>query len=152
MEGRRARTKEEDDMRARKLSLAAVAASAVLSAAACGREGIAPPTAPVPPAPPAFAVTSVAANASPGVSGCHRTLFNFAGSITVNAAGEVRYRWVGSDGGMTAEESVRFDGAGTRLVATSWELSTPGTHWQALRVLSPNAVDSNRATITIACP
>ena len=139
-------------MRARKLSFAAAAAMAVLSVAACGREGAVSPTTPVPPAPPAFAVTSVAATASPSVSGCYRTLFNFAGSITANAAGEVHYRWVGSDGGMTAEQSVRFDAAGTKLVATSWELSAPGTHWQALRVLTPNAVDSNRATITIACP
>ena len=137
-------------MRARKLSFAAAAAMAILSGAACGREGGVAPTAPVPP--PAFTVTSVAATASPSVSGCYRTLFNFAGSITANAAGEVHYRWVGSDGGMTAEQSVRFEAAGTKLVATSWELSAPGTHWQALRVLTPNAVDSNRATITIACP
>jgi hypothetical protein len=135
----------------RAMKMLGVAVLGVSGLVACGRgEAPLPPTAP--PVPVAFAVTGAAATASPSVSGCHRTLFNFAGGITANAAGTVRYRWVGSDGGMTAESTVTFDGPGTKLVATSWELSAPGTHWQAVRVLSPNAMESNRATITISCP
>ncbi|HET8644958.1 MAG TPA: hypothetical protein VFO85_05690 [Vicinamibacteria bacterium] len=130
--------------------LAAVAATALT--VACG-SGPGTPT-PVPPAatPAPFTVTGLVATAAPPSAGCGGANFTFAGTIAVNGPGDVRYRWVRSDGAVAPDQVVRFDGAGSRVVTDSWRLSAPGTQWEQLVIVSPNAVESNRAAITVACP
>jgi hypothetical protein len=36
-------------------------------------------------------------------------------------------------------------------VATYWELSAEGEHWEAVQILSPNQMTSNRAVFTLKC-
>jgi hypothetical protein len=99
-----------------------------------------------------FAATGAAVAVSPSSSTtCPRT-FNFAGTITANAAGTVTYRWERSDGGIGTTHSLTFTGAGTKSVtALSWTLSAAGSRWARIHVLSPNSIYSNQATFTLSC-
>jgi hypothetical protein len=78
----------------------------------------------------------------------------FAGHITTDGPGTVRYVWVRSDGGASAENAVVFNAAGTQEVVTSWTLGERGqvaVQWQTLRVTSPNTMESTRAEFALSC-
>jgi hypothetical protein len=79
--------------------------------------------------------------------------FEFVGKITVNRPGVVKYRWIRSDGATTPVKTIRFlkRGIRTRTVTNYWQLSNPGKKWQAIRVLAPNVIQSNRAVFTLKC-
>ena len=77
--------------------------------------------------------------------------FDFVGKITVNRPGVVKYRWIRSDGAIAPVKTIRFLRRGTRTVTSYWQLSTQGKHWQAIRVLAPNKLQSNRAVFTLKC-
>ncbi|MGC9466965.1 MAG: protein kinase domain-containing protein [Anaerolineae bacterium] len=106
-----------------------------------------PPT-PVPPA----TVTEVTAHANPVTygGGCPAT-FNFTADITVEGVGTITYRWERSDGASGEEQSLDFASPGTQTVDTSWQLSSEGSHWQRVRILSPAEVVSNQATFSLDC-
>lgn len=109
--------------------------------------------APFPPTPlPPFEVTAVQASVAPSnfVGTCPKE-FNFSAQITVNGAGTVVYRWERSDNASSSEESVNFSSSGTKTVNTSWSLSSDGTYWQRLHIISPNDMTSNQATLTLDC-
>ncbi|MDW7760502.1 MAG: hypothetical protein SCM96_07680 [Acidobacteriota bacterium] len=81
--------------------------------------------------------------------------FDFTGYITVNRAGTVRYRWLRSDGARAAESKLVFLGRGTKTVATYWQLGSGAEmsrdDWQAIEILSPNSLVSDRADFTLTC-
>jgi hypothetical protein len=80
---------------------------------------------------------------------------NFVGDITSNAAAEVKYTWVSFDGVTWPEGTLHFAGPGTQKVSEHEKLGAAGqvVHgWMQLKVLSPNAVLSNRVPYTIVCP
>ncbi len=110
-------------------------------------------SAPFPPTPtPPFTVSDVQASVAPtSFTGACAKQFDFTGQITANGVGTVTYRWERSDGVNGPDETVDFDGPGTKAVNTSWSLSTSGTHWQQLHVLAPNDVTSNQASFTLNC-
>jgi len=104
--------------------------------------------------PPSFAVTSATASVDPpSFSGvCPRSkTFNFYAVITVNGPGMVTYRWEGSDGAITPNQSITFSGPGSQTVSTSWQLWTTGSYWQRVHIFSPNETISNQANFTLNC-
>lgn len=80
---------------------------------------------------------------------------SFVGDITTNGPAEVKYTWVSFDGGTWPEGTLHFTGPGTQHVSEHVQQGAPGKSihgWMQLKVLSPNAVVSNRVAYTIPCP
>jgi hypothetical protein len=77
--------------------------------------------------------------------------FEFFGNITVDKAGVVKYKWIRSDGATAPVQTIRFRGPGTKRVATYWQLSAQGQHWQAVEILEPNPMTSSKAVFTLRC-
>lgn len=96
---------------------------------------------------PAFAVTSVNLSVA-GACG------NFAitANITANAAGNVTYKWVRSDGATdtNVHDAVVFAAAGTKSVSTQWFVSAAGSHWMDIYIDEPNHQQFGRANFS--CP
>jgi hypothetical protein len=77
--------------------------------------------------------------------------FEFVGMITVNTPGVVQYKWIRSDGANAPVQRIAFRKPGTRRVTTYWQLSAEGQHWEAVQVLEPNPMTSNKAVFTLKC-
>jgi len=80
----------------------------------------------------------------------------FKGAITVNAPGVVSYVFIRSDGAIdTVTKTLKFAGAGTKSVSTTWTLggeSLPRFKgWEAVKVLSPTAIESPHADFMVSC-
>lgn len=82
----------------------------------------------------------------------------FTGYITANGPGTVKYTFVRSDGATGPVHSIDFKTAGTQPVTTDWTLGDASAlpfyeGWQAVKVLSPNEVESSRETgkFSITC-
>jgi len=82
-------------------------------------------------------------------------VLKFLGSVTVNAPGTVRYSFVRSDAAVGKVETLYFDSAGTKTVGTVWTLGGPDLTtydgWQAIRILSPNVMESDKALFAFRC-
>lgn len=83
-------------------------------------------------------------------SKCPATI-KFTGYITTNGAGAVKYAFTRSDGATSPVFTLSFKEAGTQTVSTSWTLGDAATlpsykGWQALKILSPNELESSRET------
>jgi hypothetical protein len=104
------------------------------------------------PPPPTFAVTSVAASVSPPsyTGGCPH-LFTFSALITVNGPGTVTYKWERSDGAIAPVQSLTFAAAGSQVVTETWTLGAAGSHWERVRIITPNSAVSNDAVFTLVC-
>ena len=86
-------------------------------------------------------------------SGPCPTTIEFVGTIFVSRPTRVEYRWERSDGVIGPREFVDIRSAG-KGVTTTWRVGTPRRSfngWERLRVLSPNGITSNTATIRIKC-
>lgn len=99
-----------------------------------------------------FSVTDVSVKADNvnGGAPCPVTL-NFTGSISTDSPGTVQYVFIRSDGATGPVQTLDFKAAGTQTVSTSWTLgdakSLPSYQgWQALRIISPNAIESSHDT------
>jgi len=74
----------------------------------------------------------------------------FNGHITMDGPGTVTYQIVRSDGAASSSYSITFLKAGSYPIRETWTLGDATTvptyeGWVAIRVLSPNAVESNHA-------
>ena len=75
----------------------------------------------------------------------------FRGYITANGPGAIKYTFTRSDGATGPVYIMEFKKAGTQPVMTSWTLGDPRVlpryaGWQAVKVLSPVEIESNRDT------
>ena len=77
--------------------------------------------------------------------------FEFVGKITVDKSGVVKYKWIRSDGAIAPVKTLRFRTPGTQKVTTYWQLSSPGKKWEAIQILAPNKMTSNKAVFTLRC-
>jgi hypothetical protein len=103
------------------------------------------------PIPDVFQVTEVAVSAEPATySGSCPKVVKFEGSIRVNGAGHVEYRWE-SESGTGALMSHDFAQAGVKYVEMTQTLSSSKSGWIRLRILSPNSVVSDKAHFSIIC-
>ena len=78
--------------------------------------------------------------------------FIFKGRIRSTRAGRVQYRFIRSDGAVAPVQTLNFYTPGVKRVSTSWTLS-PRTYtgWQAIQVIYPNRIVSNRAVFKLNC-
>lgn len=99
-----------------------------------------------------FRVTDVSLKAdNPNGGGRCPVTLNFTGSISTDSPGTVQYTFIRSDGATGPVQTLDFKAAGTQTVSTSWTLgdakSLPSYQgWQALRIISPNAMESSQET------
>lgn len=65
----------------------------------------------------------------------------------------VRYAWTRSDDSVGRQETVDFPGSGPqeRVVSDYWAQGQAGSGWQAMQLITPVAVSSNRAAFTLEC-
>ncbi len=99
-----------------------------------------------------FRVTNVIAGVdTSSQSGTCPRRFTFTGTITVSEAGTVTYKWERSDGSATPTETMTFAGASSQTAVNAWDVSTSGSSWQRLRILTPNETYSAQANITVSC-
>ncbi|MEW6130188.1 MAG: CARDB domain-containing protein [Acidobacteriota bacterium] len=108
------------------------------------------------PAAQAFEVTAVTLASSPTrYEGPCPGVIKFSGSITVNGRGTVKYTFARSDGATGPVFTLNFDRAGTKPVETTWTLGGAAlptfTGWEAIRILSPKPMMSNKAGFTLTC-
>ena len=66
----------------------------------------------------------------------------FHGYIKTDGEGAVKYVFVRSDGATSAAREIYFDKAGTKEIETSWTLGANYEGYQAIKVLSPNEIES----------
>jgi hypothetical protein len=121
-----------------KFALATLCLTAALTLSAAGQD---------------FRVTGVTLTADPRATAapCPVTL-NFSGTITANGAGVVKYTFVRNDGATTPVSTLEFDAAGTKPLGTTWTLDLPAYEgWQAVKILSPNEMFSEKATFKLEC-
>jgi hypothetical protein len=123
----------------RRSTLAAAAAAAAFAALAAG--------------PSSAAVISADAKVAPAThTGACPFTFNFTGTIVVNGPEIVKYRWIRSDGATAPVQTLTFRARGAQVVTDTWTLSPPHYEgWEAVRILSPNALTSNKAAFKLEC-
>ena len=121
-----------------KFALATLCLTAALTLSAAGQD---------------FRVTGVTLTVDPRpeAAPCPVTL-NFSGTITANGAGVVKYTFMRNDGATAPVYTMEFDAAGTKPLGTTWTLDLPAYEgWQAVKILSPNEMFSEKAPFRLAC-
>ena len=104
-----------------------------------------------------FRVEGAGLEASPSsYAGPCPGLITFRGKIQASGAGRVKYTYTYSDGGSGPEGFVDFEGPGVKNVETTWRLGDAATlphfeGWAVLKVISPNAYESNKAGFVLDC-
>ena len=82
-------------------------------------------------------------------------LIKLVGKIQASARGRVKYTYFYSDGATGPEGFVDFEGPGVKHLETTWTLGraslTDYEGWGAIRIISPNDYESNRAKFVIDC-
>ena len=81
-------------------------------------------------------------------------VFTFTGKIAVDSPGVVKYKWIRSDNANAPVQSISFNKPGTQVVSTTWTLGAAGmtyNGWEAIQILSPNAMTSNKAAFKLKC-
>lgn len=102
--------------------------------------------------PPDFQVTRVALKAVPERYGgaCPKTI-RFKGEIAANSRGAVKYKFVYSNGHESPVRIIHFKSAGAQKVGNIWRLYGSYRGWQLIRIVSPQALDSKRASFAVRC-
>lgn len=84
--------------------------------------------------------------------------YTFSGTITATdwsptALRQIQYKWIRSDGANAPVQTIAVasPAGGTYDVSTTWTLGAQGTFWEALQVIYPQSVTSNRAEFTNHC-
>lgn len=104
-------------------------------------------------------ITATLKAAPESYSGKCPATIRFDGVITVQNNTRpplnVQYRFIRSDGALSPISTVTFTGNGSKNVSTTWTLGGPSlptySGWQAIKILYPREVESNRANFSVAC-
>ena len=75
----------------------------------------------------------------------------FKGIITVTKPGKVQYKFIRSDGALALIDTLIFKKPGTKPVSTTWTIGKNYSGWEAIKVLYPQEVESNKANFKILC-
>ena len=88
-------------------------------------------------------------------SGTCPALISFRGFISVSQPTTVQYKFIRSDNAQAPVQTLNFPKAGQQEVTTTWQLGGPGlptySGWEAIQVISPVSVESNKAEFKIRC-
>lgn len=99
-----------------------------------------------------FDVTEVSIKADPVIytDKCPKTI-RFVGNITANGKGVVEYRFIRSDGFEHKIQTLTFDTEGSQPVTNTWRLYGNYRGWQAIHILSPRDMKSDKANFEVKC-
>ncbi|HDM78415.1 MAG TPA: hypothetical protein ENG51_18435 [Deltaproteobacteria bacterium] len=99
-----------------------------------------------------FDVTEVSIKADPVIytGKCPKTI-RFVGNITANGKGVVKYRFIRSDGFEHKIQTLTFESEGSKPVGNTWRLYGNYKGWQAIHILSPQDMRSDRANFEVKC-
>lgn len=78
-------------------------------------------------------------------------MVSFTGRINGDPGATVRYRFLRSDGASAPEEEAILSKAGSVEVSTSWTLGLSYDGWQAIEVLEPERIVSDKAFFRLTC-
>jgi hypothetical protein len=115
-----------------------------------------PPTFTPVPNPLGFRIVETFLRADPFdyVGACPVTI-TFSGRISVaGGGGTVSYKWIRNDGASAPIETLTFSEPGSQDINTTWYIGDAGMNysgWQALEILDPQALTSDRAEFKIQC-
>lgn len=80
--------------------------------------------------------------------------FTFNGVVRSRRAGRVQIKFIRSDGANAPVQTLNFARPGAKRVSTTWTLGGPGMRydgWQAIQIIYPQQVTSNRAHFRLRC-
>lgn len=99
-----------------------------------------------------FDVTKVSIKADPVIytGKCPKTI-RFTGNITANGKSVVRYRFIRNDGFEHKIQTLTFDSEGSQPVTNTWRLYGNYRGWQAIHILSPKDMKSDKAHFEVKC-
>lgn len=95
-----------------------------------------------------FRVTSARVVVAPEVSATCPFTLNAQASVAVNHPGTLSYRWERSDGTLMPLRSLDFATAATQTITDTWRVNYLMTGWARLRIIAPQALQSNQASFT----
>lgn len=88
-------------------------------------------------------------------SGKCPTTIKFEGAIKVanitRPPLKVQYKFIRSDGAFAPVETLTFERDGTKVVSSTWMLGKNYGGWEAIKVVYPQDVESNKANFKIQC-
>jgi len=83
------------------------------------------------------------------------TTIKFEGEITVKNITrpplKVQYKFLRSDGAFAPVQTLTFKKDGTEKVSTSWSIGKSYEGWEAIKVVYPQDVESNKASFKLIC-
>ncbi len=111
--------------------------------------------APLRTAPLPVRVTATLGVSPASYSGNCPALITFKGHITVSQPTTLQYKFIRSDNAQASVQTLNFPNKGTQEVTTTWQLGGPSlptySGWEAIQVISPVSVQSNKAAFRIRC-
>lgn len=81
---------------------------------------------------------------------CPKT-FEFTAVIICDTPGVVKYQWKRSDNATAPIKTIAFKVPGKQVVKTTWTIGKNYKGWQALAILAPNRMMSNKAEFELTC-
>lgn len=99
---------------------------------------------------PIIIKASLSADPSSYTGPCPATI-TFKGKISASRPAVVQYRFIRNDGAIAPVKTLTFSAAGSKSVSTTWTLGRDYTGWEAIKVISPVEVESNKANFSIQC-
>ncbi|MEA1866820.1 MAG: hypothetical protein U9N19_01765 [Thermodesulfobacteriota bacterium] len=99
-----------------------------------------------------FNVTEVSIKADPVIytGKCPKTV-RFTGNITANGKGVIKYRFIRNDGFEHKIQTLTFDTEGSQPATNTWRLYGNYKGWQAIHILSPRDMRSDKADFEVKC-
>ena len=79
------------------------------------------------------------------------TTINFRGVITASERCTLQYKFIRTDGANAPVQTLIFQKAEGKPVSTTWTLGANYTGWEAIKVIYPVSVESNKANFTVRC-
>lgn len=99
-----------------------------------------------------FDVTEVSIKADPVIytDKCPKTI-RFVGNITANGKGVIKCRFIRNDGFEHKIQTLTFDSEGSQPVTNTWRLYGNYKGWQAIHILSPRDMKSDKGHFEVKC-
>lgn len=96
--------------------------------------------------------TTVQLTVSPdSYAGTCPVVLTFRGKIIVSEPGDIKFKFSRSDGASSEEKLLSFTEPGQKEITATWTLSGSYRGWMTIKVLSPQAVESERAEFKVVC-
>jgi len=78
-------------------------------------------------------------------------VLSFGGKITASEPGDIKFKFMRSDGASSEEKLLSFTEPGLKEITTTWTLSGSYSGWMTIKVLSPQVIESERAEFKVVC-